>query len=448
MSLSSETEKQLKKRIKELEKKIEQILEEKKKIEKEFDEFKLKHAGTVENLKKAMHIKPNLTKSSLKRGAQHGHKGYSRKIPKRIDYIIPLNPKQCPECKKQLPEEDQEVRQRYVTDIRLAIKVIHTQYNIHRKYCKGCKKLVESQVLNALPHARFGLSLMLFVMYLRYGQRLPVNKVREFLQTICDLTISEGEIIHMSNQLAKAFGNQYKMLELLLKLCKVKHSDTTSWRVNGKNYTAWVFITLGAVLYKITRKGTADVPLKLLGKKQQGHILVVDRHSVFRSLAEKAGYTLQFCWPHILQDSKELKRDFGGEGGYVLRKLKLIFADAVSLKHQGTEGQVQKLKERVEKLLTRRYQHKTVWKFVKNLVKRDLENLFIFVTHPDVDSTNNISERALRALVIIRKISNGSRSEQGAETTATLLSVIQTLRMQKKNIFLGLQEIFKIASRS
>jgi hypothetical protein len=205
---------------------------------------------------------------------------------------------------------------------------------------------------------------------------------------------------------------------------------------------------VGVVLYKITRKGTADVPLRLFGEKQQGNVLVVDRHSVYRSVAKKAGYVLQLCWSHILQDAKDLARSFGREGRYVLKKLKLIYADAVSLQHQGTEEQVQKLKESVEQLLARHYQHKTVWKFIKNLVKRDLEHLFVFVTRPDVDPTNNISERELRALVLIRKISNGSMSEQGARTTATLLSIIQTLRLQCKNILQGLQEILEITSES
>ena len=452
--LHQELEKVLEEKDKILEEK-DKILEEKdkieeklKKTEKEFEEFKLKHLGTVYELRKAMRLKPDLPKSSLKRGAQRGHKPYTRKIPERIDHVVPLALKKCPGCGDKLLGEIQETRERYITDIHFVAKVENTKYVIPRKYCRTCKKLVEPQVPQALPHARFGLNLMLLVMYLRFGLRLPVNKVREFFQTMHGVSVSEGEIVLISHQLAKAFGNYYKVLERLLKFCKVKYSDTTSWRVNGKNYTAWVFITIGAVLYKITKSAKAEIPLKFFGKQQQGNTLVVDRHSVFRSLAEKAGFILQLCWSHILDDARGLERDFGREGKYVLRKLKLIFADAVSLHHQGTEGQVQKLKERVEKLLARHYQHKTVWKFVKNLVKRDLENIFIFVTNPNVDPTNNISERELRELVLIRKISNGSRSEQGAATTATLLSIIKTLRLQNKNIFEGLQEILKSTSRS
>jgi len=46
-------------------------------------------------------------------------------------------------------------------------------------------------------------------------------------------------------------------------------------------------------------------------------------------------------------------------------------------------------------------------------------------------------------LVVIRKISNGSRSVRGANTTAMLLSIIQTLRLRKENVLQGLQTILK-----
>ena len=99
-----------------------------------------------------------------------------------------------------------------------------------------------------------------------------------------------------------------------------------------------------------------------------------------------------------------------------------------------------RLKGEIIELLNRHYQSLTVWKFIKGL-NRDIEGLFRFVTDKEINATNNISERELRALVIIRKISNGSRSRRGANASAMLLSVIQTLRLQKKNVLKGLCEI-------
>jgi hypothetical protein len=194
------------------------------------------------------------------------------------------------------------------------------------------------------------------------------------------------------------------------------------------------------VLYKIRKRNNHKVGLSLFGKGQEGKTLVVERHSAHRTLAEKSGFVLQFCWSHILKDSKRLAKDFGANGKYVHTKLKQIYASATGLEHKGTDEMVEQLKGEIMQLLDRHYQSLTVWKFVKGL-NRDIEGLFRFVTDLEIDATNNISERELRALVIIRKISNGSRSRRGANASAILLSIIQTLRLQKKNVLEGLCDI-------
>ena len=441
----SEAEK-LKKRIKELEEENKHLKKENEKIKREFEEFKAKHAQTVSELRKALKIKANKPETAKAVGAQNGHQAYTRHVPERIDIIKTLNIQKCVDCGGKLPKETTEVRDRVVTDISLTLKTKNIKYQIHRKYCKNCKKIVEPEVPNVLPHARFGLNLMLFIMYLRLGLRLPGNKVREFLMTMYNLKISEGEIVHVLKQLVIAFGPYYSELEKMIRVAGVKHTDSTGWRVNGKNYFAWVFIATGVVLYKIRKRNNSRVPLSVFGTKQKGMTLVIDRHSALRALAKKAGFLLQLCWSHILADSKDLAKNFGAEGKYVHQKLKEIFEMASSFQGKGTPEQVDALKAEIFALSLRHYKHITIRRFVNNLWKRDIDSLFHFVTNPDVDPTNNISERELRHLVIIRKISNGSRSARGAHATAMLLSVIQTLRMNKKNPLLEMQEILKSAS--
>ena len=430
-----------KKEFEDTKKEFEDTKKEFEDTKKEFEEFKSKHALTVSNLKKALKIKANSKKIAKPIGASIGHKGYARHIPERIDYVKELNLKRCPHCNTKLGET-QEIRSRHITDIKLTSKVINTRFDIHRKYCTTCKKLVEPDVMEALPHARFGLNLMLLVMYLRLGLRLPCNKIKEYFRDIFELNISEGEIIGIMKQLAAAFGDYYSYLEKLVKIARIKHSDTTSWRINGKNYVAWVFIACGVVLYKIRKSNCHKVGLVFL-KKQLGNILVVDRYSAFRLLAKKAGFLLQLCWSHILQDSKQLAKELGTEGKYIHRKLKEIYALAKGLNHQGTQEMVEQLKAEILQLTLRHYKHTITRKFVNNLYYRDADDLFRFVTDSELDSTNNISERELRALVILRKISNGSRSTRGANATAMLLSIIQTLRLRKENVLQGLQAILK-----
>jgi len=232
------------KRIKELEEEVKRLKKENEKTKKEFEEleheyqeFKAKHTQTVTELRKALRIKANKTETPKPAGAKEGHKAYTRRIPERIDFVKEHKLSYCPECNTKLGAT-QEIRSRYVTDVKLVSRVRNTRHNIHRKYCPKCKKIVEPEVPNVLPHARFGLNLMLFIMYLRLGLRLPGNKVREFLLTMYDLSISEGEIVHVLKQLVIAFGSYYSELEKMVQIARVKHTDSTGWRVNGKNYFA------------------------------------------------------------------------------------------------------------------------------------------------------------------------------------------------------------------
>ena len=52
------------------------------------------------------------------------------------------------------------------------------------------------------------------------------------------------------------------------------------------------------------------------------------------------------------------------------------------------------------------------------------------------DGTNNLAERELRPMAIHRKISFGSSTYQGMETTAILGSVVQTISRNKEKPFL------------
>ena len=66
-------------------------------------------------------------------------------------------------------------------------------------------------------------------------------------------------------------------------------------------------------------------------------------------------------------------------------------------------------------------------------IERHIRELFVFVAEPDVPADNNAAERSLRHLVISRKISGGTRSEQGTERKMTLASLFGAWRAQGLN---------------
>ena len=66
-------------------------------------------------------------------------------------------------------------------------------------------------------------------------------------------------------------------------------------------------------------------------------------------------------------------------------------------------------------------------------IERFIKELFVFVSHPDVPSENNAAEWSLRHLVISRKISGGTRSEQGTNSRMTLASLCGAWRAKGLN---------------
>src|SRR3954468_2065028 len=61
-------------------------------------------------------------------------------------------------------------------------------------------------------------------------------------------------------------------------------------------------------------------------------------------------------------------------------------------------------------------------------ILNDWAAITAFVTNPDLPATNNEAERALRDAVIARRISNGTRTEEGSAAYPATLSVLETCR--------------------
>ena len=74
--------------------------------------------------------------------------------------------------------------------------------------------------------------------------------------------------------------------------------------------------------------------------------------------------------------------------------------------------------------------------------KREYDEVFAFIRFGG-PPTNNHAERALRPLVIFRKVCLGSRSRKGSENVAIFSSLAQTTKLQKGNVIGLFQALFR-----
>ena len=421
----------LKKRILELEKRVEEL-------EKMWEEH-IKICPLFQKKEIPSFVKEDVNHRHEKTGQKEGHEGYTRHIPERVDFIKKASIKICPHCEGKLSNV-QEIRTRYVEDIP-EVRTVITRYEIERRYCKHCKKIVEAEVKDALPNARFGLRSMLFIAFLKLGMRMPSKKILELMRTTYNLRISDGEIYKILEQLSQAFGPHYKELEKKIRDAAVKHIDETSWRIDGQNNWLWIFINKEIALYVVKEHRSSKIPIKILGD-QEGKIVNSDRHSAYAQLCKVTNCKQQICWAHILRNSEDLA-EYCDEAKYVHRRLKSIYKQAVRMEHKATDGEIGKLLHQIDLIAEKMYRSTKVYKFVRGICKNHRENLFRFANNPEVESTNNRAERGLRHAVVIRKISNGSRSKKGAEITSRLLSVMETMKLQDQNPVTGMMNLLQ-----
>ena len=365
--------------------------------------------------------------TSRKIGAQNGHKKQIRKKCENFNETVIVNIDHCPDCGSGELSHTQEVRERFVEDIPPQCPII-TRYVIHRKYCRNCKRIVEGEVTDTLPHARIGLHAMFIVVWLKVGLRLTVSAIPQVLKKICGLELSEGEVIKICDLISEALDPYYDELISEVRTADARYMDETSWREQGKTIWMWAFVTKAVTLYKIAHSRGHDVPLEILGPNPNG-VDIHDRWAPYNIVAQITGNRpQQLCWFHILGDTKEIAQICGEEGMQLHAEMKLIFKKAKNFNHKGTIEDVQQLVREVEAVLNRNFVSMKCKKFARKILK-DRDKLFVFVTNPNVDGTNNRAERAVRPYVVLRKVTGGTKSPKGTKNLEVLASAIQTCRM-------------------
>ena len=79
------------------------------------------------------------------------------------------------------------------------------------------------------------------------------------------------------------------------------------------------------------------------------------------------------------------------------------------------------------------------WRNLATFLLDYLNELFVFVQHPEVPSHNNAAERAVRGPVTARKICGGTRSKQGSDSKMTLFSLLQTCQVRGLDVLTAIE---------
>lgn len=296
-----------------------------------------------------------------------------------------------------------------------------------------------------------GVRIASLIAYLRTALRMPVRLIREYLHTMHNLLLSTGEIVELLHRVAQAerVGRAEHSIKERVRKSAIVHGDETGWREGGQNGYIWLFCTPeGERYYEYDRSRAGAVARRILGAQFKG-TLVTDFYAAYNDFPGEH----QRCWVHLLRDVHKLKEEHKDDGEVLgwageLRKLYDQAQDA--LRGKGRWGRWPPTEEQREVLyiesvqataeLAGRYANAKEHAAhpCHTLSKRlllHLDSLFQFVIQPGLSADNNLAERSVRPVVVMRKVSGGSQSERGSRTRMTLASLFGTWRAKGLNPF-------------
>jgi len=365
-----------------------------------------------------------------KGGAQKGHVGSGRSKHDLNDADttteINFEAENCPDCGGELFESF--TKNRSVIDIDPAqLKKIILL--LKTKICKSCKKLFSPKAPNVLPKFLYGNVFLAWLVNEHYIKGTTLGSLEK--QT----GVNSGTLISLLHKLAAIFKKVPDILVEKYKTSLVKHADETSWDYDGKSSYAWLFATKNLSIYQFAKTRSSTVVEKIFGEDKLPGVLVVDRYSAYN----KANLDIQYCYAHLLRLVQDTAKEFP-ENQEVIKftdHFSALLASAMSLRRLVKDDdefakQAPVLEKKIKSAVNRQANHAAI-QHIQNIFREKENRLYHWVKDRSVPAENNFAERELRPLVISRKLSYGSHSDEGAKTREILMTVMHTLKKNCDN---------------
>lgn len=368
-------------------------------------------------------------------GQKTGHVGLTREKPSRMDRVVEQTLKKCPDCDHKL-SASQEVIEHIQEDI-VPAQVQVTCYRKHRYYCKHCQEMkTAAYASEEIPYGYLGPNILIQASILKYSHGLPFNKIKEVFEGLCGLKVTEGALAKCLQRMSEWLKVEEDEILKAIRGSPHTHMDETGWKVNGAKNWLWAAVNKMLAYYRVAASRGARVAKEIVGENYQG-IICADFYAAYNRVGGKK----QRCLVHLLRTMREYRaRDDSAEFIKHEKRLKRIVNDAIRLQDRHNRLNSQIYKRRVKQIKRRLF----AWSCgdyenenLKRLSKRFLKywtQMLTFLDHPEISYHNNLAERMIRPNVIIRNRSFQNRSQAGADAHGTHMSLIQTLRLQKRNI--------------
>jgi transposase len=384
------------------------------------------------------------TPTGRKPGGQTGHPGHHRHRlpPERVNKIVPYVPAICTHCQAPLPAEpgpgDPEPTWHQVAELPELAAVI-TEHQGHARTCPCCGHLNRGQIPPGVRAHAIGPRLAAVMSYFSGRHHISRRAVEEIVETVFEVPTSLGSISTLEAETGAALAGAYQEAQAAVREAPVKNTDETSWSEKGQKRWLWTAATATVAFFVIHLRRGFEGLQALLGETTTG-VVCSDRWAAYSKLPLEQR---QICWAHLKRDFQKLI-DRGGPAEAIgragLEVVECLFADwwafrRGELDRAGLQARSDSIARQLQGVLEHGCScaDSKAATFCANLLAL-YPALWLFTTIEGVEPTNNHAERILRLGVLWRKNAFGCHSAEGCRFVERMLTVVQTLRLQKRPV--------------
>ena len=202
----------------------------------------------------------------------------------------------------------------------------------------------------------------------------------------------------------------------------------------------WTFIIQQLILFRYDPTRSAKVPEQVLGQSQG--VLHVDGYSGYNSVTIPERRKRAGCWSHARRKLFDVRKDHGPVVDPILEQIGRLFDIEVAAAEAdlyGTEAHLALRQEESQPIVARIFEQlraaqaragprSTLGKALAYPLNEEAE-LRVFLSDPRVALDNNVSERALRIVALLRKNALFVGHDEGGQNLAMLLSIVATCKL-------------------
>jgi transposase len=221
--------------------------------------------------------------------------------------------------------------------------------------------------------------------------------------------------------------------------------DETGWNVDAQLRWLWVAVSEQVTFCDILPGRGFPQAASILGANYEGWLT----HDGWQSYYKFLRASHQSCLRHLLRRCEDLiKVASPAVAGFPLR-VQAVLQQALALRDRYNNHEISlhglwtatgHLETKLDRVLAYPGRDAANRRFANHLL-HERPYIFTFLYCPGLDATNNVSERAIRALIGARKNWGGNRTPRGARAQAVLTSILQTAKQQGKKPFEVLVEL-------